>query len=86
MKLKEIFYMLGLKPKARSYPCDILDLDLPGEGRVQYAVWQHPRIRQGRIGQGMIDELRRYLGPGDTAIDIGAQVGGHHGAHGLRGK
>jgi FkbM family methyltransferase len=75
MKLKEVFYMLGLKPKPRSYPSDIVDLDLPGEGRVQYAVWQHPRSRHGRIDQGMIDELRKYLSPGDTAIDIGAQVG-----------
>ena len=75
MKLKEVFYMLGLKPKPKRYGHEVVDLDLTGEGRIQYAVWQHPRSSHGRIEQGMVDELRKYLRPGDTAIDIGAQVG-----------
>jgi FkbM family methyltransferase len=74
MKLKEVFYMFGLRPKTRHYGSEIVDFDLPQEGRVQFAVWQHPRCL-ARIDQGMIDELRKYLRPGDTAIDIGAQVG-----------
>ena len=75
MKLKEVFYMFGLKPKPRRYGSEVVDLDLPGEGPVRYAVWQHPRCLESTIDQGMVDTLRKYLSPGDTAIDIGAHVG-----------
>ncbi len=75
MKLKEVFYMLGLKPKPKRYGSHVVSFDLPQEGRIQYAIWQHPRCLESKIDQGMIDELRKYLSPGDTAIDIGAHVG-----------
>ena len=82
MKLKEIFYGIGLRPKPREYPYDVTTFDLPKEGEIQFAVWQHPasrsRIRHGqgyKLTQPMVDSLRGFLRPGDVAIDIGAHSG-----------
>ena len=82
MKLKEVFYGLGLKPKLREYPFDISSFTLPRDGDVEFARWRHPsavrRERDGRgfeITQPMVDTLRAFLKPGDVAIDIGAHTG-----------
>ena len=40
-----------------------------------YAQWLHPRETGKRISQESVDELRRFLSPGDVAIDIGAHTG-----------
>ena len=82
MKLKEIFYGLGLRPKLREYPFDISTFTLPKDGEICFARWRHPsasrRERSGggfKLTQPIVDTLRAFLKPGDVAIDIGAHTG-----------
>ncbi len=75
MKLKELAYLLGLKPPLRTYGVEVLCVDLSGEGCIDFARWLHPRDRGHGIDQGMVDALRTFLRPGDVAIDIGAHCG-----------
>jgi FkbM family methyltransferase len=75
MKAKEILYLLGVRPKPKRYGYKIVEFDLPHEGVVQKACWLHPRQVPRPITQEAIDELRRFVKPGDVAIDIGAQAG-----------
>ena len=77
MKAKEFIYLLGLKPKPKTFGFVIEALDLTGEGRIEVARWLHPgayRITATSI-QAAVDQLRRFLRPGDFAIDIGAHTG-----------
>ena len=82
MKLKEIFYGLGLRPSVREYPYDLRHVHLGGDGDVEVAIWRHPsvvrRLESGRaveVSQRSIDVLRAFLEPGDVAVDIGAHTG-----------
>jgi FkbM family methyltransferase len=42
---------------------------------VSYAQWLHPGERPKVIRQDAVTELRRFLRPGDVAIDVGAHTG-----------
>jgi methyltransferase, FkbM family len=82
MKLKEIFYGLGLRPKIREYPFEITQFHLPVDGDISFALWQHPSVtRRERAGHGvritqpMVDAIRAFVRPNDVAIDIGAHMG-----------
>jgi FkbM family methyltransferase len=75
MKLKEIPYFLGLRPAPRSYPYELRGFALPKDGTVSYAQWLHPRETKKEITQDTVEELRKFLSPGDVAIDIGAHTG-----------
>ena len=82
MKLKEVFYGLGLRPKLREYPFDISSFTLPKDGEIGFARWRHPSARRReqsgggfKLTQPMVDSLRAFLEPGDVAIDIGAHTG-----------
>jgi len=75
MKLRELFYLLGLRPKEKTYGYEISTFDLEGIGSVQYAQWLHPSETTKSIRLSVVNELRRYLTPGDVAIDIGAHTG-----------
>ncbi len=75
MKAKEIIYLLGFKPRVRTYGHDVREFHLPEDGAVRYAQWQHPRETEKIISQSEVDELRTFLKPGDVAIDIGAHTG-----------
>lgn len=75
MKLKEFFYLLGMKPAPKTYGHEVKDFDLPHDGRVQYAQWLHPSDRPKSITQECITNLRKFIRPGDVSIDIGAHTG-----------
>jgi FkbM family methyltransferase len=75
MKLKEAVHLLGFRPAPKRYGFEIRRFDLPKDGRVEYAQWLHPRETTKTITQESIDELRRFLKPGDVCIDIGAHTG-----------
>ena len=75
MKLKELPYLLGLQPAPKTYGYALKHFDLPGDGSIEYAQWQHPNETQKKITQQSIDDLREFLSPGDVAIDIGAHTG-----------
>ncbi len=75
MKLKELPYFLGLQPGPKTYGCKIKRFDLPIDGVVEYAQWLHPHETEKEITQQSIEDLRKFLSPGDVAIDIGAHTG-----------
>ena len=75
MKVKEFFYLIGLKPRPRMFGSVVETYELPRDGRIQVAEWLHPSARRGPPSQEWVDQLRRFLCPGDVAIDIGAQTG-----------
>ena len=77
LKAKEFVYLLGLKPKPRTYGFAIEAHDLAREGRIEVARWLHPgayRIAAAQV-QAVVEQLRRFLRAGDVAIDIGAHAG-----------
>ncbi len=75
MKLKEAFYFLGFKPKLQTYGYRIKKFELPVDGSIFYAQWLHPKETEKTFEQDSIGELRKFLAPGDVAIDIGAHTG-----------
>ena len=75
MKLKEFFFLTGLRPKPKTYSFAVNTFHLPVDGEVFYAQWLHPKEQKKKILQEEVDELRTFLSPGDVAIDIGAHTG-----------
>jgi FkbM family methyltransferase len=75
MKAREWLYLLGLRPGIRTYPTKVVSFTLPGDGEIRYARWLHPGESPKVIRQAAVDELRRFIRPGDVAIDIGAHTG-----------
>ena len=75
MKLKELPYLLGLQPGPQTYPHKLKKFDLPNDGIIEYAQWLHPQETEKEITQQSVDDLRKFLSPGDVAIDIGAHTG-----------
>src|SRR2546423_2875025 len=77
LKAKEFIYLLGLKPKPKTFGFVIEAHDLPREGRIEVARWLRPgayRVAPLQL-QAAVDQLRRFLRAGDVAIDIGAHTG-----------
>ena len=75
MKIRDILFGLGIRPKPRRYGHVERNFSLPKEGEIRYAEWQEPRLlRKGTYSceftQGALDEARRWI-----VIDIGAHVG-----------
>ena len=75
MKLKELPYFFGLQPGPKTYAYKVKRFELPSDGPVEYAQWLHPSETEKEITQPSIDALRKFLSPGDVAIDIGAHTG-----------
>jgi len=75
MKLKDLPYLLGFKPKARQYGFETVEINLPDEGKIIMAQWLHPKAGKMDLQQEDIIALRQFLKPGDVAIDIGAYTG-----------
>jgi len=75
MRLKEYFWMIGLKPKIKTYGSKKITVDLPKDGRIEFAHWLHTKSFKYIITQEELDEMRTFLSPGDVCIDIGAYIG-----------
>ena len=75
MKLKELPYFFGLQPGPKTYAYKLKRFDLANDGPVEYAQWLHPSETEKEITQASVDALRKFLSPGDVAIDIGAHTG-----------
>lgn len=75
MKGKEILYLLGWRPRAKDYGYEVRSFDMGADGRVEYAQWLHPRETTKEFSPEAVQQLRRFLSPGDVAIDIGAHTG-----------
>ncbi len=75
MKLKELFYAIGLKPGTKEYTFEIDRFTLPREGEISFARWQHPSEAHKDISQSLVDSYRKFLREGDVVIDIGSHSG-----------
>jgi len=75
MKLKELFFLLGLKPRPRTFGYVVERHELAGEGSIDVAQWQHQGAYRAAPSQDLVDQWRQLLRPGDVAIDIGAHAG-----------
>jgi FkbM family methyltransferase len=75
LKLRDLPFLLGFRAKPKTYGHQIRSFDLPTDGRIDYAQWLHPGESDKAISQAAIDELRKFVQPGDGAIDIGAHTG-----------
>ncbi len=75
MKPREILDLFGIRAPPKTYPYEIVSFELPRDGHIRYAQWLHPSETTKVIRQHDVDELRRFVAPGDVAIDIGAHTG-----------
>jgi FkbM family methyltransferase len=75
MKARSLMYLLGFRPKPKTYGFELHAFNLPKDGQISYAQWLHPSETAKEMTQEAVDELRRFLKPGDVAIDIGAHTG-----------
>jgi FkbM family methyltransferase len=79
MGISDIFKRKIEKMKSKSslhdYGFQIKNFDLPKEGKIDYAQWQHPYEQPKIITQSMVNFFRAYSKPGGLAIDIGAHSG-----------
>jgi len=75
MNLRSLIHLFGFRPAPRRYGFEVRGFDLQKDGRVEYAQWLHPRETAKAITQESVDQLRRFLKPGDLCIDIGAHTG-----------
>lgn len=75
MKTREILGAIGLRNRARTYGHVVETFILAEDGEVRFAQWQHPKCARTVLEQPAINELRRYLSPGDAVIDVGAHSG-----------
>lgn len=74
MSLKRLFRR-HRRPPFAEWGFEVRDFHLPADGLVQYAQWLHPYERTQTIAQAEVDGLRRFIRPGDFAIDVGAHTG-----------
>jgi len=75
MRLREFFYILGLKPNYKFYGYKIQKIQLPKDGLVEFACWSAPKYPDLVMEQSEVDELRTFISEGDFAIDVGAHIG-----------
>jgi FkbM family methyltransferase len=74
VKLKDLPRALGLRGPVREYPAEVAEVSLR-DGPIRFARWRHPAEHEKTITQESVDALRRFLRPGDVAIDVGAHTG-----------
>ncbi|MGB3418152.1 MAG: FkbM family methyltransferase [Mesorhizobium sp.] len=75
MKARTLFEFIGLRSPPRTYGHRIDTFELERQGQVRFAQWLHPKCRAKTVSQATVDELSRYIAPGDAVLDIGAHIG-----------
>jgi FkbM family methyltransferase len=74
MKIKNIVNKLGIKQKTKRYGYATQQFEYHGLP-VYYSQWLHPKETPKKMVEKEIDELAKYICPGDFCIDIGAHTG-----------
>lgn len=59
----------------KEYPARIDTFDLGDKGKIEFANWTNPLVRQIKIDADTIDFFKQFIKEGDFAIDIGANIG-----------
>jgi len=59
----------------KEYPVTIKTLATPEYGDIQYTQWHNPLVQPVELSLGTCWFFKKFLNPGDMAIDIGANVG-----------
>lgn len=67
--------ILGLRSPPKVYGHSVETFNLDHDGVVEFAQWLHPSCLRTIISQAAVNELRRYVQPGDAIIDVGAHSG-----------
>ena len=57
------------------YSYNIETFHLQDEGDIQFANWLNPLVKNKIITQSEINFYKRFIKPGDMAIDIGTNIG-----------
>ena len=71
MKAAELVYLAGIKPSPKRYGFEVRTYYLEEDGEVNYAKWLYPYEREMSITQQSVNELRKFLRPGDVATHSG---------------
>lgn len=71
----DLINKLRRKKEFKQYEFKVVDFDLPQDGKVSYAQWQHPGEHVHEVKQESVNFYRKYAKPGDFIIDIGANEG-----------
>ncbi len=75
MKWKSLIWTLGIQPKPKTYGTELVQFELSQDGTVAFHKWLHPKDYFRPFEQAVVDELRTFIKPGDTVLDIGAHCG-----------
>ena len=59
----------------KEYPTRVDTFQIEGYGEVKFANWENPLVKSKVIEKSAIDFFKKFLSPGDWAIDIGGNVG-----------
>ena len=59
----------------KEYPVRLDAFPLPGYGVVRFANWENPLVEAKQLREDQLAFFRRFLHPGDMAVDIGANIG-----------
>lgn len=70
-----IFNKLRRKKEFKAYEFQIVEFNLPEDGKIEYAQWLHPGEFGNEVTQQNVNFYRKYIKPGDLVIDIGANEG-----------
>lgn len=73
--LKKKFNKYKQKRTFQEYGFKVKTFQLPDDGEVKYAQWQHPFESEKEINQAEVNFIRNYVKPGDFVIDVGAHTG-----------
>ena len=63
------------KKVTREYPVRIDTFDLTSFGHIKFANWLNPLVLQKEISDQNVLFFKKFIGPGDVVIDIGANIG-----------
>ncbi len=66
MKLREFFYLLGIKPSQRPTATKFVKQVLE-DRTIRYAQWLHPRAYSGEVLPEEVARLKSFLSEGDVA-------------------
>ncbi|TBR18610.1 MAG: FkbM family methyltransferase [Chitinophagaceae bacterium] len=75
MRVIDFLSLVGFKAKIKEYGFELVSVNLPTEGNFQLAQWLHPMAGKMLVFPDEIESIKKFLKPGDVAIDIGAYTG-----------